>query len=280
MKPWMNKTAQLFKPRTTYRYRYRSTAKESVPYYPANGVILDYYLANSPKENISLEVKDSYGKHIRTLTSEIPKADVKEDSESEMGDIEPEVKPKAELSKLAGTHRYVWDMRHEGPWDKKTSKNLKNGPIVAPGTYTFELKVDGKIYSQTGDILIDPKTEKAGIEQAEIEAQVELSLKIISLQTMAKKLANALDGKIKPLKVKLNKKESARTRSKLEAYESVYYQFVTPDGNYMRNMLISQLGYLNSMINRADQLPGKDAYNRFEELTKMLTKIQEDFDRL
>ena len=36
----------------------------------------------------------------------------------------------------------------------------------------------------------------------------------------------------------------------------------------MKPMLIPQISYLYSMINRADQRPGKDAYDRYEELRK------------
>ena len=47
-------------------------------------------------------------------------------------------------------------------------------------------------------------------------------------------------------------------------------ELVTQDGIYMQPMLIDQLGYLNSMLGRADQLPGKDAYERYAELKQKL----------
>jgi hypothetical protein len=43
-------------------------------------------------------------------------------------------------------------------------------------------------------------------------------------------------------------------------------KFKTKDGRYQKPMLLAQISYLSSMINRADQQPGRDAYNRFEEL--------------
>jgi hypothetical protein len=40
----------------------------------------------------------------------------------------------------------------------------------------------------------------------------------------------------------------------------------TKDGTYMQPMLIDQIRYLQSMLSRADQKPGKDAYDRLKEL--------------
>ena len=47
----------------------------------------------------------------------------------------------------------------------------------------------------------------------------------------------------------------------------------------MRSMLIGQLGYLSMMINRADQLPGKDAYERYDELKGLLQKIVAEYKK-
>jgi CO dehydrogenase/acetyl-CoA synthase alpha subunit len=48
----------------------------------------------------------------------------------------------------------------------------------------------------------------------------------------------------------------------------------------MRNMLVSQLGYLAMMLNRADQVPGKDAYERYDELSGLLQKIIAEYGQL
>jgi hypothetical protein len=41
---------------------------------------------------------------------------------------------------------------------------------------------------------------------------------------------------------------------------------VDDEGSYPQPMLISQLDYLSGMISRADQPPGRDAYQRLEQL--------------
>ena len=49
---------------------------------------------------------------------------------------------------------------------------------------------------------------------------------------------------------------------------------ITKEGAYMQPMLIDQLKYLYSMITRADQVLGNDAYYRFDTLSLELEKIK------
>jgi hypothetical protein len=44
------------------------------------------------------------------------------------------------------------------------------------------------------------------------------------------------------------------------------------DIRYPQPMLIDQIEYLYSMLNRADQKPGKDAYERHQELQSQLNQ--------
>ena len=55
---------------------------------------------------------------------------------------------------------------------------------------------------------------------------------------------------------------------------------ITSKGPYPQPMLIDQLNYLRSMIDRADQRPGKDAYIRYEELKNQLKELQESYETL
>ncbi|MCH8286576.1 hypothetical protein IIB79_08635 [candidate division KSB1 bacterium] len=48
-------------------------------------------------------------------------------------------------------------------------------------------------------------------------------------------------------------------------------KFLTASGRYQTPMLVDQISYLNSMLNRADQKPGRDAYERFDELNGLLS---------
>jgi predicted nucleic acid-binding protein len=73
---------------------------------------------------------------------------------------------------------------------------------------------------------------------------------------------------------KLSKKSSAEDKV-LAFIES---ELVTAEGRYMTPMIIDQLSYLLSMLDRADQLPGQDAYQRFEELEERLNALKPDYE--
>jgi hypothetical protein len=45
-------------------------------------------------------------------------------------------------------------------------------------------------------------------------------------------------------------------------------------------MLIGQVGYLSMMVNRADQVLGKDAYERYEELNNLFNIISMEYSSL
>jgi hypothetical protein len=51
-------------------------------------------------------------------------------------------------------------------------------------------------------------------------------------------------------------------------------------GRYAQPKLINQLNYLFSMLNRADQKPGRDVYLRFEELDKELSEYVSQIDAI
>ena len=81
----------------------------------------------------------------------------------------------------------------------------------------------------------------------------------------------------------LKKLEKAKSLSdadkeKKSAIEKALAQLKTKQGIYEQPMLAAQWRYLHSMINQADQLPGKDAYDRYEELSEILEKIRSELN--
>jgi hypothetical protein len=136
------------------------------------------------------------------------------------------------------------------------------------------------VVTQTAEIKADPRILAAGIKQGDMETQVALSLNIVELQSWAKNMTNEIDEKMKPLAAKLKKKSSGKTQAKFDALDKIYSQLVTPKGIYMRPMLLDQLNYLLMMINRADQIPGKDAYERYDELNVMFQKLEVEYGQV
>ena len=62
--------------------------------------------------------------------------------------------------------------------------------------------------------------------------------------------------------------------------QAIYARLVTANIVYPQGMLIDQLSNITRMIGQADQKPGRDAYDRFNDLMKELTAIKTELKRL
>jgi hypothetical protein len=69
-------------------------------------------------------------------------------------------------------------------------------------------------------------------------------------------------------------KQVNRSKKEKAELQQAYDELVTAEGTYMKPQLIAQLQYLRYMLLQADQQPGKDAYNRYEELKSRWEKLQ------
>ncbi len=273
-----SKQAYMFKPKDSFRYRYRGNGKNSVPHYPSAGVTMDYYLAKDA-ENLKVEILDASGAVVRTyLGIDKKKGDKKGGETVSMATGFVSQAPKPSLKKTAGMHRMRWDLRHRGPWDSNENRRFQNGPMANPGAYTVKLTVDKKEFTQSFQLLKDPRTNH--ISSATLNEQMELALKIRDLQDLGRRLSD---------KIKTRRKELAKTMNdgtandtdkaedqKLEEFERM---LETSDGIYQTPMLLAQMNYLSSMLNRADQQPGKDAVDRYAELKAKFEEVESAYQQ-
>lgn len=129
------------------------------------------------------------------------------------------------------------------------------------------------------DVVLDPRVTL--VSDADVQAQEELALEIQLFSDDVSKLIAKIDEAREKLKNSLDTESANRRQIRMkEQLDQVYYKLVTPPGTYMQPMLSSQTGYLSSMIGRADQRPGKDAYDRFEELKQRFEAIKAEFNEL
>jgi photosystem II stability/assembly factor-like uncharacterized protein len=275
-----SKTAFLFKPDASYRMYYRGTGKNSVPSYPAPGVTIDYDLKSAPEQDIKLEIINPDNKVIRTFTSAVPPKDTTKVGIDMATGFETK-KSKSDLSKEVGVHRFRWDLNHEGPWDKDPARSKSGGPTVRPGTYQARLTVNGETTAQTFEVKVDPKLDLTKTSMEDIKAQETLSLQVVALEDSAKHVLEVIKTKRKELekliKAGKNKKQYTQEDKRLALIQD---QLATADGIYMTPMLIDQLRYLRGMLSQADQKPGKDAYERFDELKSRFNSIMIPYVKL
>lgn len=270
----------LFAVNDTHRYRYRGTGINDVPGYPAPGVIVDYFLSGQAT-NLKMEILNSNGNIIRTYSGKSSAKDSVKATQPDMATGFTSSTSRTGLNTEAGLHRFRWDMRHEGAWDANASRSLQGGALIVPGKYTIQLMVDEKKFSQSFEILVDPRIKESGVGLDDLKAQEKLSLEIRNLQNSSKKTAEEIKTRRKELDKKIKEGKNVKN-AKIENQELgiVLDKLVTADVIYPTPMLIDQLNYLSSMLNQADQRPGKDAYDRLNELTKKYSVILEEYNKL
>lgn len=267
--------AKLFKPADAHRYRYRGSSSSSIPHYPSPSVLIDYYLPEEFAGEVQLEIVNSEGKVVRSFAGKTKSAKKEDSPETDMATGFRRAATSSRLNVTAGTNRFSWNMRGQGPWDKSPSRRFSNGPMVSPGVYQARLTVDGQTQTQSFNLLMDPRVEESGLTAEDVQAQESLSLQIADLISEAKKLTDGLQKERKPLSAKVKKGTASNVeKAREQQLAELEAELVTAEGRYQQPMLLAQMSYLYSMLNRADQRPGKDAYDRYEELKALFADLQ------
>lgn len=252
-------SAYLFEPRDAIRMRYDILGSgPAAPEYPRPGVILDYYFSAKSSAEVRLEILTVDGGSVRAFSSKTNLSPLKED---------------------AGMHRLIWDMRREGA--RSGGGRSRGGPLVAPGTYRARLTSGDWSREVDFEIAMDPRIAADGVTVSDLKAQEQLSLKVLALREEARQLADLIDARIKKIEEKAGKdKRSSRTDQAAKTrLNEIRGKMITAQGRYPQPMLIDQIGYLEGMLDGADQKPGRDAYIRLEELEKALQERRAEFDR-
>jgi hypothetical protein len=121
----------------------------------------------------------------------------------------------------------------------------------ASNTVSFEAKMD-------------PRVLEEGVTTADVQSQVDLALK-------------ARDGLSNARLAALRVEEALKKKADDTTLTEIKTQLVTAPIRYSQPMIVDQFEYLYGNLLTADQKPGQDAVNRYDELSKQL---QEQVDML
>lgn len=264
-------SAYLFETKDAIRFRMNSRQS------PQAGANLEYYIADA-KQDVRLDILTSSGKVVRSFVN--GKSEPAVNTDVDMATGFSNAPASGGLSNKAGINRFNWNMRHHGGWSANPNRSyLGNGPMVSTGAYKARLTIGSQVLEQDFNVRLDPRATL--VNDADVKMQESLALAVREFQSEVAKLVKAVDDERKALNNSLNQERgSKKEQRQKEALDAVYYQLVTSPGTYMQPMLSAQTGYLNSMIGRADQQPGKDAYDRFEELKTKFQEIKKEFEAL
>ncbi len=231
----------------TIRYRNRPSNNNHVSY-PRTSVDIDYKILKESVGEILIMIMDNENNLINSYKSINKNQNIEN---YEMSTNEFTFISNSNISKKIGVNRFKWDMRHRGSWNKNSRFSYRNGPMVKPGIYKVILTIDGSSFTENFEIISDPRIKDVSPEVYEEQEKILLEIRdfMTDVRLFEDKVSKMLEKKPK------NKK-----------YLSIDRELKTKEGTYMQPMLIDQIRYLQSMLSRADQKPGKDALNRLKDL--------------
>jgi photosystem II stability/assembly factor-like uncharacterized protein len=278
----------LFQPADAYRLRYSSFSRDPAgPEYRPVGAFIDYYLGDEIEGPLTLEIRAEDGTVIRRFSSADREAEAEAPVAPGMGAVpRPGGGGTRSLPAAPGMHRFVWDLRHEGPWDPDPRGFSRGGALVAPGTYQARLSLSGETLSRDFQVLIDPRVEADGVTPADLLAQERLNLQIRDVLSEARRTAQRVEELRQRLDDHLEQlgegsEAAGQGRQAAAELEALHAALINdPEGAYPQQMLIDQLEYLYGMTTSADQPPGADAYERLETLSAELSELNSRLDRL
>ena len=152
-------SAYLFQPAVTYLLTAGSDNGTPMPRdeplaeNPPFGATIDYYLKESARGPVTLEILDPAGETIRKFSSNDKPTPVNLET---LNIPAYWVRTPETLSSAAGMHRWLWDLRPTAP-ARPTGRG--GAQLVLPGSYTVRLTVAGKTYTQPLIVKMDPRSK-------------------------------------------------------------------------------------------------------------------------
>ena len=172
---------------------------------PPDGVVVDYYLLDTPKEELSLSFVDSAGRTLHRFSSR------RQEPTSP-------ARPPQRAPAQRGLNRFIWDLRVDTGVTAQMDGAPLSAPMAAPGRYTVILSVDGQRHSRSFDVRKDPRSTTS---DEELTAQYDL---LALIHEMIRD-GNRAVGRVRELRAQVDSWEShseryagrARVRSAAQA---------------------------------------------------------------
>jgi hypothetical protein len=237
--------------------------------------MIDYYLANAPSGEVSMEILDGSGKVIRTFTSAGAAVEEPADAppaDDEEGGFRGRGGP-TRLEKTAGMHRFTWDLRYGGPWMSATRPEGPNGPEAVPGKYSVRVSVGSWTSTQPLTMIEDPRMTKAGLTEAALREQFEHNMKV-------RDMVSDVNQAVARLRAAQKSETGSPTSPENERLNALASHLITPSIRYSQPELQTHITYLYSETTATDQKIGRDTIERYEELRKELDARIAELNRI
>ncbi len=271
----------LFKPEDPYRTPgagFRLPSNAAIGENPANGAVINYFLREKPKGEVTIEILDSSGKLVKKFQSKAAEgsgaANVAGSEEGFFGG------GAARVTTEPGLNRFVWDLRYP---DATTFPGMilwagqTRGPKAMPGSYQVKLTSDGKSLTESFELKKDPRqdtTSEAFAKQFELLTRIRNKLTetheaILAIRD-ARKQINDTATRVKDHPNGKPVAEAAKALSaKLTAIEEELYQTKNQSSQDPLNYPIrlnNKLAALGGVVGGSDSAPTDQSYQVYADL--------------
>ena len=259
----------------------RGGANPAAPQYAPSGAIFDFWLAERPAGDVTLDIYDADGNLVRGFSSRASGVSFQVPDEPSMREWRLERVGTPRLPSDAGMHRFAWDLRHAGPWSaprggRGGGGGGGGGPMVPPGTYEARLTAGDWSANQTFEVVLDPRVAAEGITADVVARQAAFALEVRDTVSNARLAAQ----KLREARTELEGAETDSAQALDEALEIIEKEFVDEPYRYAPIMLLGQVQYLYGNLDRADQEPSGDAMKRHDELAEALDGLIAELEQL
>lgn len=269
----------LFQPRTTIRFRIaaRVAGRGAVGLgegdNPPAGVVIPYYFKEKPSGEVTLaihrEVRGGTAELVRTFSSE------KEEAEPRAGFGE-EFEGSRKVPAEAGANTFIWDRRYPGAdmLPDAIFQGSAIGPLAPPGTYRVELTAGERTYTQSFQILKDPRIPYSDADLVEqFEFLIGVRDKLTETMNLVRKIRQ-MRGRAEELLQKADGGQRAQAlqglNDKLYPLEERLVQYRARAGQDLLNYataIDSKLARLNVFASMGDGPPTQGQRDLFKRLS-------------
>ena len=247
--------------------------------YAPVGTYFDYWFAERPAGEVTLQIFGPDGNLVRGFSSEASGISFQVPEEPSMREWRLEQVGTPRLPSAAGMQRFVWDLRHAGPWSAPSDGGGgggSGGPMVPPGIYEARLEAGDWSSTQKFEVVTDPRVLAEGMTADTLERQAAFALEVRDTLSTARLAAYQLS----EARTELEGAETDQAQALDDALEIIEKEFVDEPYRYSPIMLLGQLQYLYGNLDRADQETSGDAITRHGELADVLEGLVAELERL
>ncbi|MBL0172235.1 MAG: glycosyl hydrolase [Gemmatimonadaceae bacterium] len=168
------KSRHLFQPSVAYRFAGGHGGGRGAGENPYDGVLVDYWFKEPPKDAVSLEFLDARGAVVRRFKG---KGNVDSTQKAPADSMAYQASDSI-VTTRAGSNRFWWNLRYADAKRISTVVNdmgTLNGPTVVPGEYRVRLVVGKDTLTQAFTVKLDPRLSAT---TADLQQTFDLGLKV------------------------------------------------------------------------------------------------------